>query len=221
MIIHARLFLSIPPASPPPPLQPLPAPAPPAWPLPILRLQIDDLSHPGAGIFLAAVAPLSALRTARKRAGRLCEIESFPGTPALAEPARAATPREHVGRGVRDYGVVPVPTPSPPGLRAPAVNPIPTHTASTVSPTPSTLNLPVPPSPPSANTTANENRAPDDEEFISGPGPFLLIRTLRDVASARIVAVRGMDNGQALLTGRPMCMKFIKRSEDRERAQGV
>ncbi|KAG6916638.1 hypothetical protein DXG01_006058 [Tephrocybe rancida] len=53
----------------------------------------------------------------------------------------------------------------------------------------------------------------DDEAFISGPGPFL-IRTLRDDTSARVVAVRDMDNGRALLKGRPMCMKIIKRSED-------
>ncbi|KAG6856017.1 hypothetical protein H0H87_008334 [Tephrocybe sp. NHM501043] len=40
------------------------APIPPEWPIPKLTLRIDDLTHPGTRIFLAAVTPLSALRDA-------------------------------------------------------------------------------------------------------------------------------------------------------------
>ncbi|KAG6854145.1 hypothetical protein C0991_010056 [Blastosporella zonata] len=43
-----------------PPIPPQPTP----WPIPKLSLRIDDLSHPGARIFLNAVVPLSALRDA-------------------------------------------------------------------------------------------------------------------------------------------------------------
>ncbi|KAG6906082.1 hypothetical protein DXG01_016003 [Tephrocybe rancida] len=77
------------PPRPPPPPQPLPAPAPPAWPLPTLRLQIDDLSHPGAGIFLAAVAPLSALRTACTSA--LALLYPPPPSPAPPPPVKTLT----------------------------------------------------------------------------------------------------------------------------------
>ncbi|KAF9532103.1 hypothetical protein CPB83DRAFT_848347 [Crepidotus variabilis] len=44
-------------------MPPVPLP-PPAWPMPLLKLRIDDIDHEGAGIFLEAVNPKLALHTA-------------------------------------------------------------------------------------------------------------------------------------------------------------
>jgi hypothetical protein len=55
-------------AMPPPPPRSPAAPAPPPphteWPKPTLTLRIDDISHPGSGIFLHSLDPSTALRTA-------------------------------------------------------------------------------------------------------------------------------------------------------------
>ncbi|KAG6843386.1 hypothetical protein H0H87_005146 [Tephrocybe sp. NHM501043] len=42
------------------------APTPPEWPIPKFTLHIDDLTHPGAKVFLSAVTPLLALQDACK-----------------------------------------------------------------------------------------------------------------------------------------------------------
>ncbi|KAI0784924.1 plant basic secretory protein [Abortiporus biennis] len=50
---------------PPPPVLPPPPPyEPPVWPIPSLRLRVDDLAHPGAQIFFQHVNPYNALTSA-------------------------------------------------------------------------------------------------------------------------------------------------------------
>ncbi|KAF8062321.1 kinase-like domain-containing protein [Lyophyllum atratum] len=50
----------------------------------------------------------------------------------------------------------------------------------------------------------------------SVPGPFLQICTIRQEVFSTVVAVRDMNGGRDLRRGRPMCLKIMRREEERE-----
>ncbi|KAG6879588.1 hypothetical protein C0992_001035 [Termitomyces sp. T32_za158] len=54
----------------------------------------------------------------------------------------------------------------------------------------------------------------DDDDDTNSPGPFISIHEIRHDTTVRVVAVRDMDNGRALLRGRPMCIKIVPKSMD-------
>ncbi|KAG6835369.1 hypothetical protein H0H93_002113 [Arthromyces matolae] len=54
----------------------------------------------------------------------------------------------------------------------------------------------------------------EDYEETEGPGPFILLNTIRHDNVSRVVAVRDTDNGNAPTDGRPMCLKIVPKMKE-------